>query len=179
AGTPDMPSLAGAVNGLSALPRPDDGGHLDATLVANTAEAEVLDSLLGEALPGTRATLNGLVDSLRQTRIGLGVKERVVARSEDLGRRIGRAIVAWSHRDGFDSTRGRPYTPPTGPGLWINDAPGSIYASQNLSGGTEFVGLDNPANNLRPGTSSDRALIMNRPKRTGLKALPPVNMAGA
>jgi|KBSSwiStaDraftv2_1062776.scaffolds.fasta_scaffold47352_2 PAP2 superfamily protein len=179
AGTPDMPSLAGAVNGLSALPRPDDGGHLDATLVANTAEAEVLDSLLGEALPGTRATLNGLVDSLRQTRIGLGVKERVVARSEDLGRRIGRAIVAWSHRDGFDSTRGRPYTPPTGPGLWINDAPASIYASQNLSGGTEFVGLDNPANNLRPGTSSDRALIMNRPKRTGLKALPPVNMAGA
>ena len=179
AGSPDMPSLAGVVNGLSAIPRPKDGGLLDATLVANAAEREVLDSLLGEALPGTRATLSGLVDSLRKTRLALGVKEQVAARSEELGRRIGVAVVAWSRRDGFDSTRGRPYVPPTGAGLWINDAPGSIYASQNLSGSTEFVGLDNPANNLRPGTSSDRALIMNRPKRTGLKALPPVNMAGA
>jgi membrane-associated phospholipid phosphatase len=135
--------------------------------------------MLAEALPATQATLDGVVDSLRRTRQALGVTTEVQARSEELGHRTGLAIVAWSRTDGFDSTRGRPYAPPVGEAFWVNDTPASNYASQNLSGATDFVGLDNPANNTRGGGASDRGLIMNRPKRTGLKALAPVNMAGA
>jgi len=172
-------SLAGTLNGLNQVPAGTKGRRYDGTLVAVAAEQVVTDSLLAEALPATRATLANLVDSLNQTRVALGIGDEVREQSGDLGRRIGLAIVAWSRSDGFDSTRGRPYTPPAGPGLWINDTPGNLYASQNLSAATDFVGLDNPANNARPGTTSDRGLIMNRPKRTGLKALPPVNMAGA
>jgi hypothetical protein len=179
AADPTLPSAAGILNGLSPLPASEPGQPYDGTLIAVAAERVVLDSLLAEALPATQATLNGVVDSLRNTRKALGTGAEVSARSDDLGRRIGLAIVAWSRADGFDSTRGRPYTPPAGAAFWINDTPASNYASQNLSGATDFVGLDNPANNTRGGGASDRALIVSRPKRTGLKALPPVNMAGA
>ncbi len=172
-------SLAGTLNGLNQVPAGTKGRRYDGTLVAVAAEQVVTDSLLAEALPATRATLANLVDSLNQTRVALGIGDEVRDQSGELGRRIGLAIVAWSRSDGFDSTQGRPYTPPAGPGFWINDTPGNLYASQNLSAATDFVGLDNPANNARPGTTSDRGLIMNRPKRTSLKALPPVNMAGA
>lgn len=178
AGSRGPGSLVGTLNGLANLPTPNDGERYDGTLVSVAAELVVTDSLLADALPATRATLANLVDSLNQSRVALGVSEDVRDRSAELGRRIGLAIVSWSRSDGFDSTRGRPYQAPVGPGLWINDSPGSVYASQNLSGATEFVGLDNPANNARPGTTSDRGLIMNRPKKTGLKGLPPVNMAG-
>jgi membrane-associated phospholipid phosphatase len=69
------------------------------------------------------------------------------------------------------------YASPVGDAYWVNDAPGTIYAAQNMSGASEFVALDNPANVLKAGVVSDRGLILNRPKRPG-KTLPAVNMAG-
>lgn len=177
--SPRLPSLAGAVNGLPELPKAESGARLDGSLVAIEAERVLLDSLLAEGLPTTRGTVAGLADSLHTARIALGVREAVGTRSTELGRRVGLAMVAWSRTDGFDSTRGRTYVPPVGLGLWLNDSPGSLYASQNQSGSTEFVALDNPSNTLRPGSASDRGLILNRPKRAGLKNLPAVNMAGA
>ncbi|HEU5218935.1 MAG TPA: vanadium-dependent haloperoxidase [Gemmatimonadales bacterium] len=179
AADPALESTARALNGLTDLPVAEPGRRYDGTLIAVAAERVVLDSLLAEALPATQATLDGIVDSLRSGRKALGVTDEVFTRSDSLGRRLGLAIVAWSRADGFDSTRGRPYTAPAGEAFWLNDTPASNYASQNLSAATEFVGLDNPANNTRGGGASDRSLIMNRPKRSGLKALPPVNMAGA
>lgn len=178
AATPTLPSLAGALNGLATLPKAAKGERHDATLIALEAERVVLDSMLLESLPTTQATLAGLVDSLRTARTALGSGRAARSRSEALGREIGLAIVAWSRRDGFDSTRGRRYLPPKGPGLWLNDSPVIVYASQNLSGITEYVALDNPTNSLHAGGVSDRSLIMNRPKRAGLKELPPVDMTG-
>ena len=172
------PPLTLALNGLPALPRADDTHAHDATITAVTAERVVLDSLLAEALPTTHAALDRLADSLIAARVALGLHDSTVARSRDLGNRIGYAIVGWSRTDGFDSTRRRPWIPPVGEGLWVNDAPGAIYAAQNQSATTEFVALDNPANLLRAGRANDRSLILDRPKRQGLSALPPVNMAG-
>jgi hypothetical protein len=176
---PGLPSTAGVLNGLTTVPRGEPGQRYDGQLVAVAAERTVLDSLLAEALPSTRAALDRLVDSLSRDREARGVGAEVRARSGELGRRIGLAVVDWSRRDGFDSTRGRPFTPIAGPGFWLNDTPASNYTSQNLSGATDFVDLGNPANTTRGGGASDRALIVSRPKRSGLKALPPVNMAGA
>jgi len=179
AATPGLPSMAGTLNGLAELPRPAAGESYDATLVAVEAERIVLDSMLGEALPTTQAALARLVDSLRNTRTAVGVREDVQARSEELGRRIGDAIVAWSRTDGFDSTRRMAaYVAPKGAGLWFNDAPSPIYTTQNLSGATQFVSLDNPNNMLQSAGASDRGLILNRPKNEGLANLPPVKMTG-
>jgi hypothetical protein len=177
--TRDMPSLAGKLNGLTQLPEPEPGRKYDGTITAVTAERVVLDTLLREALPTTAAAIGRLADSLENARMISGVSRAVRDHSVDLGRRIGLAIVAWSRTDGFDSTRGRPYVPTKGVGLWVNDAPGNTFAAQNMSGASEFVALDNPANLLQAGNASDRGLILNRPKRRGLATLPPVNIAGA
>jgi membrane-associated phospholipid phosphatase len=179
AGTPTMTPLGREVNGFPALPAPGRPRDVDPTLTAVAAERVVIDSLLREALPTTRAALARLADSLAQARVTEGVSASVRSASEDLGGRIGTAIVAWSRADGFDSTRTLPpYKAPVGPSYWVSDAPGHIYASQNMSGASEFVALDNPANVMRAGSVSDRGLIVNRPKRPGIKTLPAVNMAG-
>jgi hypothetical protein len=176
---PALEPLAGRLNGFPSLPAPSDRRAHDATLVAVSAERVVLDSLLRDALPTTRAALARLADSLARSRDSLGVSAAVRTRSHDLGTQIGNAIVAWSRSDGFDSTRVRPpYVSPAGDAFWLNDAPANIYASQNLSGASEFVALDNPANVMRAGAVSDRGLIMNRPKRPTVKSIPAVNMAG-
>jgi hypothetical protein len=173
----DLPSLSGVLNGIPEFPRATSERDVDGALAAITAERVVLDSLLREALPTTRAALQRVADSLTQTRSAVGISATRRARSDSLGRRIGLAIVAWSRTDGFDSTRGRPYTAPTGIGYWVNDAPGNVYASQSLSGASDFVALDNPANVLQAGNASDRALILNRPKKK-VATIPAVNMAG-
>lgn len=176
---PDLPSLDGVLNGIPVLPRADRPSDHDETITAVEAERVALDSLLAEALPSTHTALARLADSLVAVRMAAGVSEEVRERSSALGRRIGLMIVEWSHTDGFDGTRGRAYRAPFGPGLWINDAPGNTYATQNLSGASQFVALDNPANVLRAGEASDRALVLSRPKRAGLRTLPAANMSGA
>lgn len=176
---PDLPSLTGAMNGIPELPRADHPRRHDETITAVEAERVVMDSLFDEALPTTKASLSRLADSLVRARVAAGVPDAVRERSESLGRRIGLGIVAWSRTDGFDGTRGRPYAAPVGPGLWINDAPGNVFATQSISGASEFVALDNPANQQRATNTSDRGLILSRPKSAAVRNLPAVNMSGA
>ena len=177
AANPKLESPAGKLNGLASLPTGDPGQKYDPGYTALQAERTVLDSLFSDGLPTTRASIAQVAESLATARGREGVSEAVRARSEDLGRRIGLAIVAWSHTDGFDSTRGRKFIPPKGPGLWINDSPANWYATQNMSGTSEFIATDNPANAMQAGNVGDRGLILSRPKRAGQR-LPAVNMAG-
>ena len=173
-----LPSLAGKLNGLESLPRGDSTQTYDETLTAVFAERVVLDSLFRDGLPTTRSALDRLADSLIAARAQLGASDAIQARSKDLGVRVGLAIVSWSHGDGFDSTRGRPYVPPKGPGLWVNDAPVSTYATQSISGISQVVVAGNPSNVRRGGAASDRGLILDRQKAAGPTTLPAVNMAG-
>lgn len=177
AATPNLTSLAGHLNGLPELPRGDVGQTYDATLSAVAAERVILDSMFRDGLPTTRAALTRLADSLITARVALGVEDAERVRSENLGRRVGLAIVAWSHGDGFDSTRGRKYVAPVGPGLWVNDSPVSTYTPQSVSGVSMVVDPGNPTNALRSGAASDRSLILDRQKRL-VPTLPATNMAG-
>jgi hypothetical protein len=170
--------LNGLLNGFPQLPRAERAGAIDETLTAIVATRVALDSLLWEALPTTRAAFTRLADSLEAARLASGVGSTVRSQSREMGRRIGLAIVAWSHGDGFDSTRGRKYVVPVGPGRWVNDAPANWYATQSVSGASQSVTVDNPAHVLRGGNASDRDLILNRPKHVGAGTLPAVNLAG-
>ena len=174
-----MPSVAAVLAGAPTTRREARRGDIDPTITAVTAEGTVLDSLLREALPTTTAALRRLADSLVRDRQSAGVSDAQRARSGETGRAIGLAVVAWSRSDGFDATRGKPYVPPKGPGLWFNDSPATTYSTQSASGASETVTFDNPANQLRAGSSSDRALILSRPKNAGARTLPAANMAGA
>lgn len=172
-----LPPLSGTLNGLGRIPAPEDRQGYDPTITAVVAERVVLDSLLHEGLPTTRAGVARLADSLIRVQTTRGVSDKMRERSTGLGTRIGVAVIAWSRTDGFDSTRGRTYTPPVGLAYWVNDAPANTYASQMQSGASEFVALDNPANVLQAGAVSDRSLILSRPKKK-VATLPAVNMAG-
>src|SRR5579862_2107519 len=173
--TTRFPRLDHLLNGFPAAALQAGSPGENRSVISAAAERVVLDSLLREGLPTTLAAVNRLADSLVAAPTSSSASARAVA--ETLGVRLGYAIVAWSHGDGFDSTRGRTYAPPVGPSYWANDAPAPVFATQNLSAVSEAVSLDNPANALKPGTVSDRALILSRPKR-GVKTLPAVNMAG-
>lgn len=175
AANPNARSLAGALNGLDSLPHGDAGKSYDATITSVVAERTVLDSLFAEGLPTTRSALSRLADSLLHAAPARG---ELSTRSTGLGRRIGLAVVAWTHGDGFDSTRGKPYVTPVGAGLWVNDDPATLFATQNLSGASQAITPGNPANALKAGTVDDRSLILDRPKRPGGKTLPATNMAG-
>lgn len=169
--------LAGVLNGFPELPTVSGDVAVDGPLVGLAANRMVLDTLLRDALPTTRAALSRLADSLDASRVAQGIDSAIAAESRALGQQIASQILAWSRVDGFAETRGRTYAAPVGPQYWVNDAPAQIYAQQNLSGASEFVALDNPANVLQAGKTSDRALVLNRPKAGG-PTLPAVNMTG-
>lgn len=172
------PLAAGTVRGLPLLPVPP-AGTVDAGIAAVRAEEQLLSALLAQALPTTVAAVHRAADSLVTARREAGVDGARAARSDSLGRAIGAQLAAWAATDGFAETRGRPYTPPVGPGKWVNDAPVALYATTSLSGASVAVVPDNPANVQRSGNVSDRALILARPKAADAAALPAVNMAGA
>lgn len=174
---PGMPSLAGTLNGLEPMPTAEHPGPHHPTLVAVAAEQVLLEELLAEGLPGTLAALARLADSLDAA---VDTDPDTRSRSRELGRTIGQHVAAWARTDGFGETRTMAYTPATtDPGAWINDSPVSNYGAQNLSGASQAVSAGDPSLELRAGQASDRALVMNRPKRRGRSELAPVNMAGA
>jgi hypothetical protein len=177
AADPSLSSMAGSLNGLQPLPRADKPRGYDPTITALAAERVVMDSLFREGLPTTRAGVGRLTDSLVEARVAQGIPEATKQRSEELGTRVGLAIIAWAHGDGFDTTRGRTFVPVKGLANWVNDSPASVYSTQSISGASELVEIKNPANVLQSGNSSDRGLILSRPKKPG-PVLPAVNMAG-
>ena len=74
---PTMAPLATVLPAGPALPaeatRPDGDDHPDGTLVAVAAEHALLDALLAEGLPTTRAAVARLADSLEAARRAQGV----------------------------------------------------------------------------------------------------------
>lgn len=178
AAEPSLPAMSGRLNGLSGLPKGEAGTGYDPTITALAAERAILDTLFRDGLATTRAQLGRLADSLVDARVARGIDQAERTRSEDLGRRTGFAIIAWSHGDGFDSTRGRAYVVPVGPGLWVNDSPVNTFTPQSLSGVSQLVVPSNPTNAMSPGGASDRGLILDRQKRAGRTTLPAANMAG-
>lgn len=178
-GSADLSTLAGKLNGLDSLPRPEGPKRYDPILVALAAERTVLDSLFAEGLPATRAALAALTDSLERARVALRIPDRVRFNSRDLGERLGTAILSWAARDGFDETRTRRFKPRVGQAYWVNDSRADEYTAQNLTAVSDFVALDNPAATLQGGAASERALAVTRPKAADLRALKAVNPTGA
>lgn len=177
--SPALASLEGQLNGLDSLPDPLPGKRYDPVIVALVAKRTVLESLFAEGLPSTRAALATLADSMEAARLAQGISGTVQADSREHGRRLGEAILAWAARDGFDSTRTRPFTPQAGDQSWVNDARGDEYTPQNLSAVRDFVAFDNAAAALRGGEASERALVMTRPKASTTRTLKAANPTGA
>lgn len=137
-GMPGYQSLAGQLNGLDALPVPDEGLEYDwPTVLAETMHTMMMASvpaypgavqrgpftfpnrLFFEYTTATQASLTTLGPQQIAYRRLAGVSEEVIARSIAYGDELGAALVAWTEADGYYEVRYRGWIPPVGPDKWV------------------------------------------------------------
>lgn len=119
-GIKDGKSLAGQLQGLTALPQPESGKTYNWALSANAAQATLMKSLY----PTTSAANKALIDSL-ESALQMQLKESdeaVIQRSTNFGQQIANALFDWSKSDGGHEGYARNfpanYVVATGAGLW-------------------------------------------------------------
>ena len=168
-------SLGGQLNGLAAFPTRPAAGALDGATMAAAAERVVLDSLLRDAMPGTRRTADSLAAAQIAGRIALGIDSATSAQSVAHGRALGAAILAWAAADSFYATRGRAWKPSGRRSAWENTVDVSQFIPQTMSGQSDLVLLSNP--NLREDVeqATAKGTFTNRPKADGPTTLPSFN----
>src|SRR5712691_4665217 len=174
-GSSSLRSLAGQLNGLQRLPRPERDQRYDWAVVAVSAETTVVGSLFREGLPATQVAIAQLGDSQIAARAVTGLSPAMRDRSVAYGAALGRAILEWAATDKFAETRGLTWTPPRGRQYWVNTGEPSQYIATTLSAVSEAVTLGNPADTLALGTAAERSLIVTRPKSSRIKTLAGLN----
>jgi hypothetical protein len=136
AGMPDHRSLADQLRdhagGMLAVPRPHGGPH-DWTAAANAALAAAARQLWPDAEPTERVAIVALESRLARDASVVSAPG-LLRRSEDWGRQIATAVLAWARGDGGNdghlSNFPPDYEPPHGPGLWVPTPPGFLSALQ-------------------------------------------------
>ena len=124
-------SLAGRLNGLTAMPGPADHVYHWPT-VANSALASILRSLCPTTPSANVAAITALehrFDVQARRFLPPGTHRRSVVR----GSEVARHVFAWSTTDGGHEAFLRnfpPYVPPVGPGFWASTPPGFLPALQ-------------------------------------------------
>ena len=121
-GAPDMQSLAGQLNGLTALPLRETGQTYDEAVVLQAALAQTVAALFANTGPTGQRALTS-IPAKQRAKVAAGVAENVVARSESYGRAVADHILAWSQTDGgaVIENLGFPenYTLIDGPAHWV------------------------------------------------------------
>lgn len=164
-GMPGYQSLAGQLNGLSALPEPVPGVEYDwPTVMAATMATFVPamyvwpERLFFEMTTMTQASLT----SLGPMQIGFrqvdGVSPQVIADSVAYGEALGGALAGWAASDGYAEARYKGYISPEGPQYWVP---------------TGFSDTDKVMNPLEPWFGSVRPLVLT----TGDECAPPAPVA--
>jgi membrane-associated phospholipid phosphatase len=131
-GSDDLQSLAGQLNGLSAVPQREAGQTYDAAVVVQAALASVVKDLFANTGPTGQRAMASLEAKLRAEAAD-GVPPDVVARSEAHGRAVADHILAWSRDDGGAAIEnmGFPleYKLTPGPAHWV---PTSLIRQQQF-----------------------------------------------
>lgn len=168
-------SLAGQLNGLTALPSAPTGAALDGPIVAAEAARVVMDSLFRDGMPGTRRTIDSLALAQVNARVAAGVSATDRARALDHGRALAGSILAWAATDSFFATRGRPWASSVKREEWTNTVNIAQFVPQTLSGQSDFVQLANPNIHDDVERATAKGTFTNRPKPEGMTTLPAFN----
>jgi PAP2 superfamily len=125
-GNPELRSLQGQLNGLTAVPQREAGARYDEGVVINAAMASAVESFFSNTGPtGQRAM--GALGAKLAAEVNAGLAPEVVARSEAHGKAIADHVIAWSASDGgaVIENMGFPYeyTLTAGPGRWVPTSP--------------------------------------------------------
>ena len=120
-GRPDqMQSLAGQMNGLTALPARPQG--VDDAVAADAAMGAVVTALFAHTGPTGQRALKAMT-AKSAAKASEGLQPAVVEASAGYGRAVGQAILGWAATDGGDriDNMGFPdgYTPNPEPGHWV------------------------------------------------------------
>lgn len=127
AGNPSYQSLAGQLNGLTELPKPEADKEYCYPLASVKAYLKV-----GQKLIFSEDSIENFTKTLFKEFKDLGVPKDVFDRSVALGDTIGSAIIKWSTKDNYAQTRSMPkYTVRvTDPTRWRPTAPDYADASE-------------------------------------------------
>ena len=116
-------SLAGQLNGLKEMPKPDTSKKIDYEFASLLAFCKV-----GELLTFPEGSMKTFVDSLKKTAVNNGMPDDMLENSVAFADTIGKAIGKWSKSDHYAETRSAPrYNVIDSPGRWVPTPPG--YAS--------------------------------------------------
>lgn len=104
-GIPDRKTMAGQLNGLDELPRPDANLEYDWMSVLHETVFQTINYLLERQLTGEVRTINNTLNAELDKRRAAGVSEEVIERSRAYGKELAFAIEEWAKQDNFDKTR--------------------------------------------------------------------------
>lgn len=129
-GRKDMATLAGQLNGLSALPKREPGAAYDEAVILDSALSAATERFFGNTGPTGQRAMKAL-DAKLSPAAARGLSSDVVARSSAYGAALTEAVSAWADGDntGPIVNMGFPlsYTPRPGPQYW---KPTSTIAQQ-------------------------------------------------
>lgn len=121
-GSDKLQTLAGQLNGLTALPVREAGAAYDTSIALDAALSAMVHDLFNHTGPIGQHAISSL-DAQLVAALADDVDPAVVTRSQTYGRAVAAKILDWSRSDGGDvvENMGFPqqYTPKPGPQYWV------------------------------------------------------------
>ncbi len=122
----EFTSLAGQINGLQTMPKPDTAGKIDFEFAALLAFCKV-----GESVTFPEGSMQDYVDGLKQQAKDSGMASDMLKNSIAFADTISNAIMAWSKKDNYAQTRSASrYNVIDSPGRWIPTPPAYTSAME-------------------------------------------------
>lgn len=127
-GMPQNRSLLGQLNGLNALPRTETNKEYNWAISANAGQAYILKNLFANTSAANKTTIDSLETAMNTALKTAEVNPETFGRSVTFGQEIAKAIFEWSKTDngheGYTRNQPKEFTPPIGPGMWVQTAAG-------------------------------------------------------
>jgi hypothetical protein len=139
-------SLAGQINGLTQMPKPDTTQKLDIEFASLLAFCKV-----GEAVTFPEGSMNDYVDSLKQLVKQQGMPNEMFNNSLAFADTISKAILDWSKKDNYAQTRSASrYTVIDTPGRWVPTPPAYSTAVEPHWREIRPIGMDSATQFIPP-----------------------------
>lgn len=129
AGMKDNQSLAGQLNGLKTLPKPEENKEYNWAISANAGQLFMAKNMWPSANDAAKKSVDSLGTAIRASLIADNSNE-VIQRSEAFGEAIAKSIFEWSKTDGgaegYAQNFPANYVVPTGPGKWVTTGTNTV-----------------------------------------------------
>ena len=126
-GMPAYQSLEGQLSGLTGLPKTLPGLAYHWPSSANAALAYINKYMFPTTSTANKISIDSL-ENVLNTQYQSEAEAQIITRSINFGKEVAQKVFEWAQTDGYLHASD-PYTPPTGPGLWVPTSPAFAPAS--------------------------------------------------